>query len=157
GQGGAVHGFEVRCGSGVCSGSLTKPGALVEHGAMSRSPVPPPRPLAAHVQAAIGRGVQPKAAPPAARPLAPHVQAAIGRGVQPRMTVPSPPGAVHVHAARRAVVQARPTLPKAPHVPRAPSRPGVVQRMEWKRTKGAVETTHKKHSLRWIWAPNLTL
>jgi hypothetical protein len=41
--------------------------------------MPPPRPLAPHVQAALQRGaVQPRAVSPV-RPLAPHVQAALGR------------------------------------------------------------------------------
>jgi len=75
------------------------------------SPSAAPRPVAAHVRAALGGGAQ-AAAAPAGRVSAPHVQAALGRPVQRHAAPPQP------------VV---PKRPPAPSPSGAPAAGGTIQ------------------------------
>ncbi len=100
--------------------------------------IPPPKPPAPHVQAAVRQAVRPVAAPIQAKPMAtpgavaPHVQAAVHRAAPPAprppvqarpSPVPPPVPAAHVQA----VVQRQQEAPKGPaHLPPASSGEFVV-------------------------------
>jgi hypothetical protein len=78
------------------------------------APSAAPRPVAAHVRAALGGAAQPAAAP-AGRTPPPHVQAALGRPIQAHPASPGP--AIPVR------VPARPSAPP----PGAPAAGGTIQ------------------------------